>query len=402
MNARVLAVCLLLTSFSDASGFAQDDEFQIKRFKQVIHACLNRSKARTELQRIVVETAKSLELTEGTAEKLNARVPDTITAFVGQTAKKWNGDIDLANLERPSLTASTMLIEDSPAWQKMLEDVLTEEQVEAWSEEADKRNKTPREEFKEQTKLAERKKAEREARLEQVAIQRAAAVVAMNGVGDARGQKETLVRACRGVAKQLKSQAETQFLDELQWMETALELAPKQVRRLEVAVKGVLKKQFDEVITRVDVINDETPEGDDESEQLTELREIYSKLRAWKSDGRNERWARSIKSTLDDEQFKQYRDEQKARAVFYRATQIQMIIMTLDKAARLSVKQRKELTSQLKKFDGSLGLSKITTASSLYRAMSSGLRSIVTDVLSEAQIEKVTQPANRNLERLGR
>ena len=79
-----------------------------------------------------------------------------------------------------------------------------------------------------------------------------------------------------------------------------------------------------------------------------------------------------------------------------------MIIMTLDKAARLSVKQRKELTSQLKKFDGSLGLSKITTASSLYRAMSSGLRSIVTDVLSEAQIEKVTQPANRNLERLGR
>lgn len=384
----VLALAAVCTTVEHT--VAQDEDLIVKRYKQVLHAYMGRLKAKTVLAEAVETTASELKLDEEKKAKLVGQVPATISKFVQEAAEKWRTNDERRSSESKSLSQSTLVVEQSDAWQVMLKTELNAQQLAAWQVEANKRNEAALQAQAHQKAEAERAAVAREQALQRQAMARAEALAAvpdrLDGISDA---KAVLTRACQGVIGISKTTATAELQREVNWLTTAVKLSPKQTRRLEIAIKGVMKKRFDGDLARVEVLKEEVEDADEESRQRKELHGIYVRHSASQPVTTDAFWLRTVKSTLTDDQFAQFEVEQSARVEFQRKTRIGMVIMKLDEAARLSISQRKQLSTLFRRSGGNLEFWQKSTAYRLYSSLNDELRQGVNAVLSGSQIKQV-------------
>ena len=404
-------VWLVAAFLSSGSVYGQEDvELQERRFRQSIHAYLGRSKARTTLAEALTQQAKSQKLGEKKLERLQELHKQAVSDFVAEQATAWVAkklNRQIFRAQSSSLTKSTYLIEKSESWQAMLARVLTAEELKAWNSARDKTFEGEKAEFEQlNQQIAAQEAKQREADKAQAIAMARHLLIAGPPVANLRGQRSRLLFCCRTLVTVSQESTQAGLESEIEWLSDAYELAEPQVRRLQLAARGVSKKLVRGILSRLDEIKAETASDPDVADaQTEEIIEIFEKLTPAsfvnnptiptrdlpprREAAKDPLWIKAVKSTLNDEQHASYIHELQQREEFARETHVRWIVLTIDREVRLRAEQRGQISKALSEHDGPLDDFATVPFESLYSTLPSSLSEQLDLVLTERQRKRM-------------
>ncbi len=402
MKIQHVGIAVLLTLTSQFVHANQDDELAVKRYRQMAHAYISRAKARTQLPEILRQQAKTLSLDEAEIRKLEQQIPGIITQAVNELATRWASKPDQLQEElRLAGAGSLYLVESTESWKKALAATLTKKQTEGWNKNFEARYQEETDRIERNKQLAEaRAKAVQLRATQQQAAAQAQAVAAANrmvaqGGLLGRGQKEPLLAACRAGIKQAKLRAQKALQDEAAWLGSTYKLTEKQSRRLDLAIKGSQRKWFRAELAQIKNLESQDWTDDNEEKFMEQLKQLFlSSQFAQTEQHKDSLWTNAVQSTLDETQFADYQREVSARAKFQREAEITSAILAINKPARLSIAQRKQLRSTLNAYSGPI-TQRSGRAPTSYHNLPNAVQEFVDNVLTAEQLEAVQKPTNR-------
>ena len=389
----------------------QDVEMAERRFRQSIHVYLGRSGAKTRLPDVLKEQAASLKIADEKLKRLQAEHKDAISNFVREQATIWASkkiNPQIFRAQSSSLTKSTLLIEKSRSWQSLLSGVLTDDELTRWNESRARVFQSEEDEFKKLEQQMATAELEERKREQRQAVFLARQLIAQAAVAAPLAQnRERLLSVCRTLAAGEEQRTQTELDQEIMWLTDSYGLNKKQVRKLQLATRGVAKKRIRHLTSRVDDIAGESASDDVVAEaQLEEILDIMKQLlprdlaavpglpqipnRTVLSPATEEPlWTKAIKATLSADQQTDYINELTSRAEFRRETLVNWLVLTIDQSTRLRANQREQLKEVFSKYEGSLGQFEKTPPESIYDALPDDLGEQVDLILTRKQRESL-------------
>ncbi|MFK7820559.1 MAG: hypothetical protein AB8G99_17700 [Planctomycetaceae bacterium] len=402
-----ILACLLAPTNS------QDDaDLLRRRFKQAINAYLSRSKAKNTLAEVIKTQAEVLNLKEDQLKQLQAKHKDAIRAFVEAQAIDWASEKKppvLFRAHSESLTRSTYFIEVSKPWQAMLADVLTESQLKSWCLNRDMELAEEAAVMQEVADAAAKREEAEQKQRESQAVVFAQQLVAQNFAADRlRVALPQMLKHCRTLVSVTKKNARHRLDDDILWLDELFQLTPKQKRKLQLAVSGVVNRAFRDTAAELSGLEAQEPANDEAADaQVAGIMEIFKKLAPplvpmrvaaagpqkpssqFDSLTEDPLWRKALRSTLSEEQILTFESEQEARRTFRKDVRAREVVLVFDQTARLRAKQREDLINVFNSAPVDLSGLRRMTPPQIYERLPDELTQKIDQILTEAQSMKL-------------
>lgn len=384
---------------------------QRRRFKQAINAYLSRSNAKKKLADVLTERAAQVKLSDEKLKALQAKYKDAIGAFIEEQATTWAAEEKapaLFRAESESLTRSTYIIEKSKPWQSMLKAVLNPDELKRWNAHRNKMLADEALAMRQAEQAAAEAERKRQATVEAQAVSFAQQIVMREmPIARLRSSRTRLLEQCRSLTVVMERNAKLRLTRDVDWIDELFQLTPKQRRKLELAMSGVTKREFRDIVASVTAMEKETPETEaDEDAQIEKVLAIFKKfappmrlLRAAATERpepdsqfdhltESPLWLNALRSTLTEQQVATFEAERVAQKAFARDVRARDAVREFDRTLRLRIEQRTALVELFSADDVKLPVSR-GTAKQIYVELSDALTERVDQVLTDTQLEKL-------------